>query len=214
MRAQDAEITELLHILGEARAELAAAEDESADLVSEVHGRHRSSAANLLHYLALRRRDRRPLQLCLAALGLSSLGRAEHLLTERAADLLGPAAPDRDVRIMVTMPSEAAHDYPLIHDLLRRGMDAMRNNCAHDDAEAWGRMSEHLRRAFEHLPEVQEELLWICEAAHVPVICATQVLETLAKEGMPSRAEITDAAMGHRAECVMLNRARRSGELN
>lgn len=38
------------------------------------------------------------------------------------------------------------------------------------------------------------------------VIRATQVLETLAKEGMPSRAEITDAAMGDRAECVMLNK--------
>jgi pyruvate kinase len=59
---------------------------------------------------------------------------------------------------------------------------------------------------FERLAEVQEETLWICEAAHVPVIWATQVLETLAKEGMPSRAEITDAAMGHRAECVMLNK--------
>jgi pyruvate kinase len=53
---------------------------------------------------------------------------------------------------------------------------------------------------------VREEILWICEAAHVPVIWATEVLETLAKEGMPSRAEITDAAMGHRAECVMLNK--------
>jgi pyruvate kinase len=59
---------------------------------------------------------------------------------------------------------------------------------------------------FERLAEVQEEILWICEAAHVPVIWATQVLETLAKTGMPSRAEITDAAMGHRAECVMLNK--------
>jgi len=59
---------------------------------------------------------------------------------------------------------------------------------------------------FERLAEVQEEILWICEAAHVPVIWATQVLETLAKSGMPSRAEITDAAMGHRAECVMLNK--------
>jgi pyruvate kinase len=59
---------------------------------------------------------------------------------------------------------------------------------------------------FERLAEVQEEILWICEAAHVPVIWATQVLETLAKEGMPSRAEITDAAMGNRAECVMLNK--------
>ncbi|MDO9319838.1 MAG: pyruvate kinase [Gammaproteobacteria bacterium] len=59
---------------------------------------------------------------------------------------------------------------------------------------------------FERMAEVQEEILWICEAAHVPVIWATQVLETLAKEGMPSRAEITDAAMADRAECVMLNK--------
>ena len=59
---------------------------------------------------------------------------------------------------------------------------------------------------FERLAEVQEEILWMCEAAHVPVIWATQVLESLAKEGFPSRAEITDAAMSQRAECVMLNK--------
>ncbi len=49
---------------------------------------------------------------------------------------------------------------------------------------------------FERLSEVQEEILWFCEAAHVPVVWATQVLESLAKGGMPSRAEVTDAAMG------------------
>jgi pyruvate kinase len=59
---------------------------------------------------------------------------------------------------------------------------------------------------YERLAEVQEEVLWICEAAHIPVIWATQVLENLAKAGQPSRAEITDAAMGQRAECVMLNK--------
>lgn len=59
---------------------------------------------------------------------------------------------------------------------------------------------------WERLAEVQEEILWICEAAHMPVIWATQVLENLAKQGIPSRAEITDAAMGERAECVMLNK--------
>jgi pyruvate kinase len=59
---------------------------------------------------------------------------------------------------------------------------------------------------YERLAEIQEEILWVCEAAHVPVIWATQVLESLAKTGMPSRAEITDAAMGERAECVMLNK--------
>ena len=59
---------------------------------------------------------------------------------------------------------------------------------------------------WERLAEVQEEILWVCEAAHIPVIWATQVLENLAKTGAPSRAEITDAAMGERAECVMLNK--------
>ena len=53
---------------------------------------------------------------------------------------------------------------------------------------------------------MQEEILWLCEAAHVPVIWATQVLEKLAKEGLPTRAEVTDAAMANRAECVMLNK--------
>ncbi|MHB8952074.1 MAG: pyruvate kinase [Pirellulaceae bacterium] len=59
---------------------------------------------------------------------------------------------------------------------------------------------------YERLAEVQEEILWICEAAHVPVIWATQVLEGLAKKGRPSRAEISDATSGQRAECVMLNK--------
>lgn len=58
----------------------------------------------------------------------------------------------------------------------------------------------------ERLAEIQEEILWLCEAAHVPVIWATQVLESLARKGTPTRAEITDAAMGVRAECVMLNK--------
>jgi len=59
---------------------------------------------------------------------------------------------------------------------------------------------------FERMAEIQEEILWFCEAAHVPVIWATEVLEKLAKKGQPSRAEITDAAMAVRAECVMLNK--------
>lgn len=59
---------------------------------------------------------------------------------------------------------------------------------------------------YERMAELQEETLRICAAAHLPVIWATQVLEQLAKSGRPSRAEITDAAMSERAECVMLNK--------
>ena len=59
---------------------------------------------------------------------------------------------------------------------------------------------------WERLAEIQEEMLWMCEAAQVPVIWATAVLERETRTGQPSRAEITDAAMSQRAECVMLNK--------
>lgn len=58
---------------------------------------------------------------------------------------------------------------------------------------------------FERTAEIQEELLWFCEAAHIPTIWATQVLQNHTKKGLATRAEITDAAMAGRAECVMLN---------
>ena len=59
---------------------------------------------------------------------------------------------------------------------------------------------------FARLSEIQEELLWLCEAAHVPVVWATQVLDRFVKDGVSSRAETTDAAMAQRADCVMLNK--------
>ncbi|MDJ0655804.1 MAG: pyruvate kinase [Xanthomonadales bacterium] len=59
---------------------------------------------------------------------------------------------------------------------------------------------------FERLSEVQEDILCVCEAAHAPVILATQVLERMSKKGVPSRAEVSDAAMSSRAECTMLSK--------
>ncbi|MFZ9004582.1 MAG: pyruvate kinase [Robiginitalea sp.] len=61
---------------------------------------------------------------------------------------------------------------------------------------------------FDRISEVQNEILWLCEAAHVPVIWATQVLDNLAKKGIATRAEISDAALSVRSECVMLNKGR------
>lgn len=58
----------------------------------------------------------------------------------------------------------------------------------------------------ERMSEVQDEIMWICEAAHIPVVWATEVLDKLAKKGRPTRSEITDAASSVRAECVMLNK--------
>jgi pyruvate kinase len=59
---------------------------------------------------------------------------------------------------------------------------------------------------FERLSEIQDEIMWLCEAAHVPVIWATQVLENLNKSGVPTRSEITDAAHASMAECVLINK--------
>ncbi|MEQ8551144.1 MAG: pyruvate kinase [Cyclobacteriaceae bacterium] len=59
---------------------------------------------------------------------------------------------------------------------------------------------------FERISEVQNQILWICESAHIPVIWATQVLENLAKTGIPTRAEISDVVQGVKAECIMLNK--------
>lgn len=56
------------------------------------------------------------------------------------------------------------------------------------------------------LARLQEEILSVCEAAHVPVVWATEVLDKLAKKGTPTRSEISDVVMAERAECVMLNK--------
>jgi pyruvate kinase len=59
---------------------------------------------------------------------------------------------------------------------------------------------------FDNLPYIQEEIFSICEAAHAPVIYATQILEGKMKNNLPSRAEVIDAANAQRADCVMLNK--------
>jgi pyruvate kinase len=180
-----AEVVELIGVLGTLRADMLRLEQEAAGRLGEVHPTYQASAANLLHYIALRRQDVRQLQQRLARLGLSSLGRAEshvlanvdavlrlghqllgrpwtlpapagpvldyltgqRLLDEHTQALLGPPPPGRSVRIMVTMPGEAADDPALVRQLVEAGMDCMRINCAHDDASAWERMIGHLHRA-------------------------------------------------------------------
>ncbi|MGE3808259.1 MAG: pyruvate kinase, partial [Gemmataceae bacterium] len=164
------------------RAEMEELERTASSALERLRPAFRRSGANLLHYLALRRHDLRPLQEQLAGLGLSSLGRAEShvlsnidtvlgalhslaglaskpspaslsmsegdaLLDKHTELLLGPPPRGHEVRIMVTMPSEAADDYTLVHDLVKSGMDCMRVNCAHDGPEAWAQMAAHLRRA-------------------------------------------------------------------
>jgi pyruvate kinase len=170
------------------RADMLEAEERFLVSWSDIPASHLPSARNLLHYLALRRRDLRLLQAHLASFGLSSLGRAESqafasvqavldavrhladlpadaslheppvsfaegraLLDAHTRALLGPPPTGRDVRIMVTMPAEAASEFELVRDLVMSGMDCMRVNTAHDDPDAWDRMLRHLERATAEL---------------------------------------------------------------
>ncbi|MDX1699277.1 MAG: pyruvate kinase, partial [Melioribacteraceae bacterium] len=63
-----------------------------------------------------------------------------------------------------------------------------------------------IETGWKNFASIQEEILRICESSHIPDVWATQVLESLAKKGVPTRSEITDSAMAQRAECVMLNK--------
>jgi pyruvate kinase len=173
--------------LNDIRVEMLELEAAEFGKLDTLHHTQTESARNLIHYLALRRHDRRHIQEKLSLEGLSSLGRAEShvkasvdaiagllrrlrnmadvepsrvddeaslgyaeglaLLESHTESLLGPKPAHRDVRIMVTMPSEAADDYVLVLDLVKSGMNCMRINCAYDDAKTWTRMIDNLHRA-------------------------------------------------------------------
>jgi len=83
--------------------------------------------------------------------GNISIKKARKLLRSHTKNLLGYRSKGRRVRIMVTLPSEAAHNYELVHDLLESGMNTVRINCAHDGPTEWKKMIENLSRAKEKL---------------------------------------------------------------
>ena len=142
-----------------------------------------SGIANLAAYLALRTHDVRDAQVALADLGLSSLGRCEaHVL------------PTFDAKI------ETADGFTNLPEIIVRGSQR------HPFGVMIARGDLAIEIGYQRLADVQEEILWICEAAHIPVVWATQVLERLVHRGVPTRAEITDAAAAEGAECVMLNK--------
>jgi pyruvate kinase len=151
-----------------------------------------------LHLPALSRKDLADLAFarkCADMIGLSFAQRPEDVI-----DLQGRLARGRRPAPGIVLKIETRRGFEALPALLLAGLRSPPLGVM----VARGDLAVEV--GFERLAEVQEEILWLSEAAHVPVIWATQVLETLAKKGAPSRAEVTDAAMGVRAECVMLNK--------
>ena len=82
MTHQKAELESLIHELSEIYRQMLDLEALGLQKAAHIHPTYLQSARNLFHYLALRRREMRPIQERLSALGLSSLGRTEsHVLT-------------------------------------------------------------------------------------------------------------------------------------
>ena len=79
----------------------------------------------------------------------ASIQSSRKLLEQHTTALLGPPPPGRAVRIMVTLPSEAASNFGLVRQLADSGMDIARINCAHDGAAEWQAMAANVRRASE-----------------------------------------------------------------
>lgn len=105
-----------------------------------------------------------------------------------------------DAQIGIILKIETRKGYDNLPQILLKGMQS------YPIGVMIARGDLAIEIGWRNVATIQEEILRICEAAHIPDILATQVLESLAKKGTPSRAEITDAAFAQRAECVMLNK--------
>ena len=71
----------------------------------------------------------------------------DNRLKQSTQRLLGREPKRRRVRIMVTLPTAAAGEIGFVRDLIERGMDIARINCAHDDAATWQAMIDNVRSA-------------------------------------------------------------------
>ncbi|RPJ76398.1 MAG: pyruvate kinase, partial [Acidobacteria bacterium] len=79
------------------------------------------------------------------------LDEGRDIIAQHTRALLGEEPRKRTARIMVTLPTEAATDPDFVTELIRRGMNCARINCAHDTAADWAKMAGHVRRASKQL---------------------------------------------------------------
>jgi pyruvate kinase len=139
----------LMHYLALRRHDIRHLQSQLAALGLSSLGRTESHVMTALHSVAnlLGRLTGSDEAFAQPSNGFPGLGDGALLLKRNTEALLGAAPAGRNVRIMVTMPPEAATDYELVRDLLSHGMDCMRINCAHDGPQAWSAMIANLRRA-------------------------------------------------------------------
>ena len=101
-----------------------------------------------------------------------------------------------DLRQARQLMATAGHgDVPLIAKLERpqaiEQLDEILDGC---DAVMVARGDLGLEMPLERVPRVQKDITRRAHARSIPVIVATQVLESMTNEARPTRAEVSDAA--------------------
>jgi pyruvate kinase len=103
--------------------------------------------------------------------------------------------------------SEGPGDVPLIAKLERpRALDHLDQILGACEAVMVARGDLGLEMPLEQVPRVQKEIIAAARRHRVPVIVATQVLESMTTEARPTRAEVSDAAnaVEDRVDAIML----------
>ena len=100
-----------------------------------------------------------------------------------------------DVRQAKQMIADAGSHVPLVAKLERpQALDHLDDIMSRADAVMVARGDLGLEMPLERVPRAQKEIIHQARLHRIPVILATQVLESMTTEGRPTRAEVSDAA--------------------
>jgi pyruvate kinase len=100
-----------------------------------------------------------------------------------------------DLRQARQIMVDAGRTVPLVAKLERpQALDHLKEIVAQSDAVMVARGDLGLEMPLQKVPRAQKEIVRQARARGIPVILATQVLESMTTEGRPTRAEVSDAA--------------------
>ncbi len=100
-----------------------------------------------------------------------------------------------DMRQARQIMTDAGRHVPLVAKLERpQALEHLGEIMAHSDAVMVARGDLGLEMPLQKVPRAQKEITRQARARSIPVILATQVLESMTTEGRPTRAEVSDAA--------------------
>ena len=122
-----------------------------------------------------------------------------------ALSFVRSAADLRQARQIMT--TEGAADVPLVAKLERpEAIQHLSEILAACQAVMVARGDLGLEMPLERVPRVQKDIIRRARMRGIPVILATQVLESMTKEARPTRAEVSDAAnaVGEGVDAIML----------